>query len=616
MPSTTESGLTTKKTKISAAKLMGKEEGDVLGKVGQGSDKAGSLPRIVRGNKKAIAINAKKITLLKNISKSQSKRISGDTVGDKLPGGGGLKDILGDIASSMDGIRDNLIDQNKIDKKSAIDQRKEDEKKKRSLKESALEGVKSTLKSAGEAMLKPFKSLWDTVLDFLKTIFFGRVAVKLFDWIADPKNTDKIKSIFRFIKDWWPVIVAGIMAVVGPGVTFTIGAIALVTWATVKIVDAVKSVFGFGKDIDKELKTGSEQTEKDILSTQESIEKQMDAKINDANKEKPDVDPVETPDPDAEQIPTQEMAKGGEVPGKGDKDTVPAMLTPGEFVMSKGAVGTWGRDMLEGMNSVGGGTNKPKKDNEGVTHAGGGGLIGGIKSMASGMFGGGKDKDKTPEGSLKGLISDDLSFNVSGGAQKGTSNKDMGNEPSAIAGIAEGVPYTFEQQLQTMIIRHKWRTEELNQAIQSGEGVESTKRRHARATRGLLKYKDENPKVFAQLSADDKKYVDLSVKSDPLPTQTPTPWKKFVGSGGEGAQSMSTSPLSGGGGTSANVSVPPPVTSVKPPVKRSSTIAYAEQKDMQGGGKPATLDPSQDLPLIDAGAMVSGAKIKVLGISV
>ena len=116
-----------------------------------------------------------------------------------------------------------LIDQNKQDKRAANIARKEDEKKKRSLGESALEVVKSTLKKAGESLIKPFKSLWDTVLDFLKAIFLGRIAMKLFDWFADPGNADKINSIFRFVKDWWPVIVAGIMAVVGPGVTFVVG---------------------------------------------------------------------------------------------------------------------------------------------------------------------------------------------------------------------------------------------------------------------------------------------------------------------------------------------------------------------------------------------------------
>ena len=41
-------------------------------------------------------------------------------------------------------------------------------------------------------------------------------------------------------------------------------------------------------------------------------------------------------------------------------DTVPAMLTPGEFVMSRGAVNTFGSGFMEMINAAGGGTNKPK----------------------------------------------------------------------------------------------------------------------------------------------------------------------------------------------------------------------------------------------------------------
>ena len=52
--------------------------------------------------------------------------------------------------------------------------------------------------------------------------------------------------------------------------------------------------------------------------------------------------------------------KGGKVPGSGTGDTVPAMLTPGEFVMSKGAVDQIGADNLMAMNKAGGGTNVPK----------------------------------------------------------------------------------------------------------------------------------------------------------------------------------------------------------------------------------------------------------------
>ena len=56
----------------------------------------------------------------------------------------------------------------------------------------------------------------------------------------------------------------------------------------------------------------------------------------------------------------QHFKNGGQVPGKGEGDTVPAMLTPGEFVMSKGAVNHIGVENLMSMNKEGGGTNKPE----------------------------------------------------------------------------------------------------------------------------------------------------------------------------------------------------------------------------------------------------------------
>ena len=65
--------------------------------------------------------------------------------------------------------------------------------------------------------------------------------------------------------------------------------------------------------------------------------------------------------------------KGGKVPGSGTGDTVPAMLTPGEFVMSKGAVNMIGADKLMAMNSAGGGTNQPK-----MMKFAGGGIVPGI----------------------------------------------------------------------------------------------------------------------------------------------------------------------------------------------------------------------------------------------
>jgi len=75
----------------------------------------------------------------------------------------------------------------------------------------------------------------------------------------------------------------------------------------------------------------------------------------------------------------------GEVDGPGGTDKVPAMLTAGEFVMSRGAVQKYGVKTLEGMNSAGGGTNQPKVIKDRV-YAKEGGYIG--------------DREKAPDRNL------------------------------------------------------------------------------------------------------------------------------------------------------------------------------------------------------------------------
>ena len=66
--------------------------------------------------------------------------------------------------------------------------------------------------------------------------------------------------------------------------------------------------------------------------------------------------------------------EGGEVDGPGGIDKVPAMLTDGEFVMSRGAVQKYGVSQLEAMNAAGGGTNVPKVMN-GTVYAKDGGYV-------------------------------------------------------------------------------------------------------------------------------------------------------------------------------------------------------------------------------------------------
>ena len=300
----------------------------------------------------------------------------------------GLLNAVKGIAESVDRIKESLIGQGEIQKDIAENKRKSGEEKEAKKRESGLEKFLGPVKKVGDKILKPFKSMLSQVFDFLTTIFFGRVAFKLFEWFSNPANTDRITSIFKFISDWWPVLLAGIMAflpgLLGP-LGLIAGTIALLAWGIPKIINAVKSIFGFGKDIDKELKSGSDKLNSDVENAGKDAEKKLEPGKED--KDIPGQDPSKAGVPSElsgvqqSQEDVQKLAKGGEVQGSGDKDTVPAMLTPGEFVMSKGAVEEYGVNTLEGMNAAAGGTNIPtmqkgggKGMNLGVPRFGGGGM--------------------------------------------------------------------------------------------------------------------------------------------------------------------------------------------------------------------------------------------------
>lgn len=283
----------------------------------------------------------------------------------------GLLNAVKSIAQSVDRIKESLIGQGKFQEDAANQRRKLDEEKEAKKRESGLEKLMGPVKKVGEKLLKPFRSIWDSVLGFLSKVFFGRIAMQLFDWFANPENISKVKSIFNFIKDWWPLLVAGLLAIIGPGVTFAVGLVALVAWGTVKIVDAVKSVFGFGPKIDEELKRGQGDVNKSLKESEANIEKEYTSPKD--RKNNVEVSNAQNSSQEVVNA-SAEMAQGGEVKGQGGVDNVPAMLTAGEFVMSKGAVQQYGADTLSGMNAAAGGDNKPKYK-DGKVHAFGGGQI-------------------------------------------------------------------------------------------------------------------------------------------------------------------------------------------------------------------------------------------------
>ena len=162
---------------------------------------------------------------------------------------------LASISQNVNAIKKLVTNQNKLEKDKADDTREAREKKKRSMKENLLEGGKKMYdKVAGTfgKVLEPAKGIFESIFKFISLFLLGSALMRILDWFGNPDNKDKIESIFRFLKDWWPVLVAGLMALF-PGVALIPGLIALTVGFLPKLIDTVKMLFGFGKDVDKEL---------------------------------------------------------------------------------------------------------------------------------------------------------------------------------------------------------------------------------------------------------------------------------------------------------------------------------------------------------------------------
>ena len=110
---------------------------------------------------------------------------------------------MDDILEPLDEIFRLLKEEQQFDKDKAESARKKAEDEARARKEKNLERWNSLKKTASK-VLKPFRSLWDKIWGFLKTIILGNILMKILDWMGDKKNQEKLKNIFKFMKDWWP----------------------------------------------------------------------------------------------------------------------------------------------------------------------------------------------------------------------------------------------------------------------------------------------------------------------------------------------------------------------------------------------------------------------------
>ena len=290
--------------------------------------------------------NEIKITKLKNIIKLRRENDKKDDVMNFLSNV--LESSLVKIEENLNKILGNFDEQMDADKEKQDELRVQSDEDSDKAREAKLEGKvpkeKSMLGKSIDKATAPVKGIFDSIMKFFTNVLLGSAVMGLL------KILEKPEIIMKPLRDFTNGIIGFVNTLIKGINRFVLGPINFVIQGLLDGLQFILNPFGaianrFGADFD--------------LPLDKFREKIPPAQI-------PEVPKIE---------PKAEMQGGGEVPGQGTGDTVPAMLEPGEFVMSKGAVQNEGLENLEQMNAEGGGTNKPIMKG-GTTYAKGGGSIG------------------------------------------------------------------------------------------------------------------------------------------------------------------------------------------------------------------------------------------------
>ena len=574
--------------------------------------------------------------------------------------------IFDEILKIVTSIRDTLIEKNEFDADQSKKDKQSAERQARGQKEKRLESSAFAGIAKGVSkVLAPVKGLFEKVFDFIKTVVLGRVVVKLVDWFTDKENEGKVKAIGKFLEKTWPALLAAYL-LFGNGVgRFVTKLVVMVGKFTAKLIS---------KAIPKLLRLIAANP---LAAAATAVVAGTAVAMVAANQKGTAV--VEDPeDPDKSQADeirefggmtgapiSADMLGFGQYSGGGmtpmGTDTVPAMLTPGEFVMSRGAVNTFGSGFMEMINAAGGGTNRPKNGYfsaggyvDGAPDAKDKGEYSGGRSMAARIFDPlqvfSKDKPDSSSGSFdsfaKEMIKvheglrldkylDSRGFPTIGYGhliEKGESMPDRITKEKADELFDED--YMHHKKAAEKIPGYNRASGEQKAAI-----IDLTFNMGPAWADGFPAFK----KAFA--AGDYQTAGDELINSawyGQVGRRAPTIVNLIKGKGTSGASYLSnvpavSSPASASSVMPSSPTTPPPVSappptfdykkirqelgvktsSVSKSSRPSSTAAYTQmQQGQQQGPQKTEQSQASDIPAFDAAAMSSPKKIKTLGITV
>jgi hypothetical protein len=327
------------------------------------------------------------------------------------PGVAKVSEDLKGIHEALDKILAEIKADNAEEKKQAELERRQKIRNRRVAREKLLEKSQQKVSRVVNKLFTPVRGILDSIFRFLFFGLLGRSFQSFLNWFSDPANKDKVDSMFRFLKDFWPAILGGLALFFTPLGGFVKGVLGILTFFGPKLFRLVAKY------------------PKIAVATAATA-----ALLKVATSQSPD--PERAAQGKTELGDTQDFGgmtgdpisggmlgfnQGGLIPVGSDKlynvsnyfggpDTQLIAAQPGEFIISKNAVNTYGSQFFMNLNKEGGGTNIPNFVNN-VQFAQGGGMVGGmIGSPTSRQMSGGLMGSSTSQKMVGGLMGSPTSF--------------------------------------------------------------------------------------------------------------------------------------------------------------------------------------------------------------
>ena len=550
------------------------------------------------------------------------------------------QESLAIVVRGIDSIIETLKAEKKQDKKHFSFLRKMVETFKRRRDENKLEfKIFDGLKKTATTLLAPFKSAWSEFIDFIGKVLLGRVLFKILEWMGNKENQGKLQSIIKFFKDWWPTLLAGYL-LFGTGFTsMAVGLVKVVAFGTVKLLalipklmaalaklklgkllkmipgggmlkgalllgGGVAATYGIGKMLNKDKEAENlaaaqnQSTEKlteegmdpgEAATTSQSVVTGDSNRMTDTNM-RSNNNMLQTGMNDPLGGGFNKFAQGGFVSGPAGVDKVPARLTAGEFVMSKGAVQKYGTNTLAAMNAAGGGTNRPTPM---------GGYFGGgeVKSYKELLEKGGSVEDNN-YGNIREIK---VLFPVKKSGLFGRRRTRRTNDFLIQDRSQMNIP--IEDFINMKLFDGVPKAKAENTSISSGLGVGAVK---DMVNMEGYKKPDIKPSEKKKVTIDGGLVqMGRGAAKRRMEESKPTPIEKKKVTADGGRVQM-------GRGAAKRKMEASKITPIK---KKKVTVAYEEEKGNMAD-RPTNKKSEQEIPSFNVTAMRSAQKIKVLGISV